>query len=431
MSLGESLKGEQGIMQMKKILGFLAAGVLLSGIVGMSNAAAAGNIWMDESAEIQAKQFRKVILLPMRVGNETTGRVNANQGYNNYLHARINKKIKNTNFLGFGEQLEEKKQILRETPEYQALLGNFSSETERAKNIYDATMADGYLVPHLRRQEVRVDHSPATWTTVRMEAYHDIINGPKGNKYKVNYHTWFQNHQIPGYDNYLQMMDMDFVLYDASTGKKAMTLVDYYKNYGVDARHAFKQITKNFVGDWGRLKRHPEQKVAKDAPAISLGNIVIPEDIKQDELVAKTLEYAIQDEAENSLKKVRFDNSGAKTRYYITGKVTRCNSGQTWHQPYATVQTMFDHSEKFQWEDSNGNKQTATKNYYRSVITNHYGYYSFWYEVGVALRVIDSQTGSIVCSVFRTESDDDRYAEALRKSIKRLCKTIDNKIGEK
>ena len=99
---------------MKKILGSLAAGVLLSGAVGMSYAAAAGNIWMDESADIQAKQFRKVILLPMRVGSESVGRVDANQGFNSYLHARINKKIKNTNFLGFGNQLEEKKQILRE-----------------------------------------------------------------------------------------------------------------------------------------------------------------------------------------------------------------------------------------------------------------------------------------------------------------------------
>ena len=431
MSAGESLKGEQGVMQMKKMLGFLAVGVLLSGTFGMSHAAAAGNIWMDESADIQAKQFRKVILLPMRVGSEAVGRVEANQGYNNYLHARINKKIKNTNFLGFGNQLEEKKQILRETPEYQALLGNFNSEEGRAKAIYDATMADGYLVPHLRHQEVRVDRSPATWTTVRMEAYHDIINGPKGNKYKVNYHTWLQNHQIPAYDNYLQMMDMDFVLYDASTGKKAMTLVDYYKNYGVDAWHAYKQITKNFVGDWGRLKRHAAQKVANNAPTISIGKIAIPEAIKDDELTAKTLEYAIQDELEDGLKKVKLDNSGTKTRYYITGKITRCNSGQTWHPPYATTQTMFDHSEKFQWEDSNGNKQTATKNYYRTVITDHFGRYSFWYEVGVALRVIDSQTGSIVCSVFRTETDDDRYANALRKSIRRLCKVVDNKIGER
>lgn len=416
---------------MKKILGSLAAGVLLSGAVGMSYAAAAGNIWMDESADIQAKQFRKVILLPMRVGSESVGRVDANQGFNSYLHARINKKIKNTNFLGFGNQLEEKKQILRETPEYQALLDNFFSEGARAKAIYDTTMADGYLVPHLRSKGVRVDHSPATWTTVRMESYYDLINGPKGNAYKLKYHSWIQNYQIPAHDSYLQMMNMDFVLYDASTGKQAMTLVDYYKNYGVDEWHAFKQITKNFVGDWGRLKRHPEQKVPANAPTISIGKIVIPEDIKGDEMIAKTLEYAIQDEAENSLIKVKLDNSGAKTRYYITGKITRCNSGQTWHPPYATALTMFDHSEKFQWEDSNGNKQTATKNYYRTVITNHYGYYSFWYEVGVALRVIDSQTGSIVCSVFRTETDDDRYANALRKSIRRLCKVVDNKIGER
>lgn len=418
-------------MRMKRMLSSLVVGTMLSGVMGIPYAAAAGNIWTDESADIQAKQFRKVILLPMRVGNEAIGRVDENQEYNNYLHARINKKIKNTNFLGFGNQLEEKKHILRETPEYQALLKPFPSEETRAKAIYDTTMADGYLVPHLRHKEVRVDRSPATWTSVRMESYYDILNGPKGNQYKLNYHTWVQNHQIPAYDNYLQMMDMDFVLYDASTGKKAMTLVDFYRNYGVDEWHAYKQITKNFVGDWGRLKRDQEQKVGSKAPTISLGKITIPEDIKGDELIVKTLEYAIQDEAEDSLKKVRLDTSGAKTRYAITGKVTRCNRGQTWHAPYATAQTMFDHSEKFQWVDSNGDKQTATKNYYRTVIANHFGYYSFWYEVGVALRVIDSQTGSIVCNVFRKETDDDRYAEALRKSIRRLCKTIDDKLGTK
>lgn len=223
----------------------LAAGFLLAAALPLATpvtSEAAGNIWMDENAEVQAKSFKKVVLFPIRYLGEPDGRVDQFQGYNAALAKRINKRIKRTNFMKFedpgdakaADKKREKREILRDNPAYRELLRHFDSEADRAKAVYDTTGAEGYLLPHIRYEQERVDHSPATWTTVKMESYYDIENGPQGDKSKCNYHSWYADHLIPAHDSTLQMLDMDFRLYDAATGKEAMTLIDYYRNYGVD-----------------------------------------------------------------------------------------------------------------------------------------------------------------------------------------------------
>ncbi len=186
----------------------LALGCLLAMGMPFANAEASGNIWMDESAEVQAKDFKKVVLFPLRYLQAQDGKVDEFQGYNGELAKRIHKRIKRTNFMNFedpgdakaADKKREKREILRTNPAYNELLRHFDSEADRARAVYDTTGAEGYLLPHIRYEQERVDHSPATWTRVKMETYYDIENGPYGDKSKCNYQSWYADHMIPAQD---------------------------------------------------------------------------------------------------------------------------------------------------------------------------------------------------------------------------------------
>lgn len=322
----------------------LALGCLLAAALPLVQPAAseaAGNIWMDENAEVQAKSFKKVVLFPIRYLDAPDGRVDQFQGYNAALAKRIQKRIKRTNFMNFedpgdtkaADKKREKREILRDNPAYHELLRHFGSEAERAKAVYDTTGAEGYLLPHIRYEQERVDHSPATWTRVKMERYYDIENGPQGDKSKCNYQSWYADHLIPAHDSTLQMLDMDFRLYDAATGKEAMTLIDYYRNYGVDQWHAFDQIAKNFTGDWNRLKKDSDRKVPAGAPTLGFRNLELPWNASQDEFAIKTIYYAYKDEAGDDLRRVKVDYAPNGGRYYVTGAITDYARGETWCPP--------------------------------------------------------------------------------------------------
>lgn len=426
-------------MEKKGMLRGLALGCLMAALslAQPVSSEAAGNIWMDESAEVQAKSFKKVVLFPIRYLSEPDGCVDQFQGYNAALAKRINKRIKRTNFMKFedpgdakaADKKREKREILRDDPAYRELLRHFDSEADRAKAVYDTTGAEGYLLPHIRYEQERVDHSPATWTTVKMESYYDIENGPQGDKSKCNYHSWYANHLIPAHDSTLQMLDMDFRLYDAATGKEAMTLIDYYRNYGVDQWHAFDQIAKNFTGDWNRLKKDRDRDVPAGAPTLGFRNLELPWSASQDEFAIKTIYYAYKDEAGDDLRRVKADYAPKGGRYYVTGAITDYARGETWCPPTASTSAVKDREEEFKWYDDKGNEHKGKRVYYKTEVTDSYGYYRFWYRAAADLSLVDSRTGRVVLSRSLAAEDDDRYANALRKIFKSFYKDVDKAIG--
>lgn len=416
-------------MKLKVLLGAFLMGAAL---LPMGSAAAEGNIWMDESAEVQAKEYQKVIVYPIRYRQEQDPRMESGSpldGYNNYLHKRLNKKIKKVNFFGLSPMLEEKERILRDNPAYDHLKDHFATEEERSKAIYAATAADGYLLPHIRWDNERVDHSPATWVNVQMESYVDIENGPKGNQYGLHHNYWLENHCIPGHDSVLQMLDMDFTLYDATTGRKAMTLVDFYRCYDVDQEHAFKQVADHFVGDWGRLKKdHAQENVPAGAPVLGFRALQLPAAAARDEFAVRTIDYAYKDEAGDRLKKFKVDYAPNAGQYYVTGEITDYRYREAWHQPYVTTSLakVFEQSKK--WYDEKGTEHTMTIRKYRTQIYDFFGYYSFHYDVGAHLQLVNAKTGDIVYSKELEASDTERYANALRSIMKDFYKEIDRRI---
>ena len=413
-------------MKTKVLLTLILAGVSL---LPMGNAAAAGNIWMDKSAEVEAKDYQKVILYPIRYRNERDPHAPGPgdlDGYDNYLHKRLNKKMKKVNFFGFSPMLEEKNRILRDNPAYEHLKDHFDSEEARSKAVYAATAADGYLLPHIRWDNQRVDHSPETWVNVQMESYTDVENGPAGDKSGLNYNRWWTSHCIPGHDSVLQMLDMDYTLYDATTGRKAMTLVDYYRCYDVSEEHAFKQVANHFVGDWYRQKNdHAQKGISADAPVLGFRELSLPAEAAQDEFAIKTIYYAFKDEAGDQLKNFKVDDMPNAGQYYVTGDITEYRRGETWNPPCVTTSVGQISEEKRKWYDKNNVEQTMKIKKYATQIYDHYGYYSFYYRVGAHLKLVNAKTGEVVYSKKDTASDSERYANALRSILKDFYRDID------
>lgn len=421
-------------MNVKKMTGIILTELFLVSAGLAVPAYAIGNIWTDEHAEIQAKQYKKVVLFPIREPNESEGTFNENQGYNEYLYKELKKHVHKTNILGFGDLLKEKKHILRDNAQYDALTRHFDSEADRAKAVYDATAADGYLIPHIRWEKERVDTSPATWTRVKMESYYNIIDGPDGSKYQQNYNSWWHDHLIPESQATLQMLDMDFILYDAYTGKKAMTRIDYYRNYNVDQRHALKRIGRGLAKDWAKLRKDKDNTVPANAPTMGFRNFTLPDSAANDEFAIKTIYYAIKDEAGDTLKNVKVDYSPNGGQYYVTGDVTYYNRGETWNPPSASASPHCYKTEKFQWYDDKGAAHTGERKYYTTNdddIIDHAGYYSFWYKVGMNLRLVNASTGDVVYEKYDEASDPDFYADSLRSILHGFYKQVDKIIGVK
>lgn len=416
-------------MNGKKKRNIVAICMALLSVTGINSASAEGNIWMDESAEVQASHFKKVVVYPIRYPEERDGDYNRDPQYNSMLLKRLNKRGKGVNWMGFSPMLEEKKHILRDNPKFDRLRNHFNTEQERANAVFDATAADGYLLPHVRWDHVRTDHSPATWTTVQMESYYDIKDGPKGDQDKLNHCSWNASHLIPAHDSDLRMLDVDFTLIDSRSGKKTLTLVDYYRNYECDKEHAFNQIFKNFTGDWSRQRKDKPQTVPAGAPTLSFRALNLPEEAGRDELSIKTIYYAYKDTAGDCLKGVKAVYDSHDTKYYVTGTVTSYHRGQTWNPPYATTSVYKDHTEKFTWTDSEGKSHTGKKEYYKTSVSDHYGYYSFWYRVAANLKLVNASTGQTVFQRHYEESNPDRFGNSLRSVFKAFYKDVDKSIG--
>ena len=357
-------------------------GSLLLGLLCLSMAQVAsahGNIWLDTQVaqDTRATQFKKIVIFPLSDAQSAVGRPDQYGALNANLAERLKKRIKGTNFLYFEDPT-------------------------------DARAAD-------KRQEKEL--------LVRAQP------GPHGDEYKRHYHSWHEAHLIPEATSTLQMLDVDFTLYDAYTQQKALTLIDYYRCYDVDVAHAFAQVAKNFAGDWYRLKKSKAAQPAAGAPTLSCHELTLPEATAQDEFAVKTIDYAFTDEALTSLKHVRVKDAAAGSRYYVTGRINTYERGERWVAPSASTSTQLDWTETFTWYDSDNKEHTGKRKYYSTAITDHYGHNTFYYHVNATLQLVDSLTGQTALERRYDREDAERYANALRDMFGDFYREIDKTIG--
>ena len=372
---------------------------------------AAGNIWTDEAAVPQVKAYKQIVVFPVKYPDNSA----APQKYDEELVKRIKGRIKRIKIV---------------TASNDAVLGkDFADESQRAAAVA-ATGADAYLVPEIRVSKDRIDHSPAAQTAVRIEEFDDIYNGPYGSDSMLRYHSWYTDYLIPPADNALKNMDVTFSLYDAHTGKPALTLIDYYRTYNVSEEHAFSQIAKNFTGDWSRLR---SSKVHNDKNGMKfyLDNLTLPAEGLND-FDGKTIAYAYCDEAQADLKKVNFLNAGQKelAQYEIKGTLTDYTAGETWSPPSVLAEPEPVWSHYFIWRDRDGHTHEGRRVHYETRITPYSGRYAFWYHTAASLFLLDSRTGKVLMTRQVEAADKERYANALRKMFKSFYKDVNKFLTE-
>ena len=113
----------------------------------------------------------------------------------------------------------------------------------------------------------------------------------------------------------------------------------------------------------------------------------------------------------------------------MTGAITDYARGETWCPPTASAVTVRDRTEEFKWYDDKGTEHKGRRIYYKTEVSDSYGYYRFWYRVAAKLSLVDSRTGDVVLSRYLEAEDSDRYANALREIFKRFYKDVDKAIG--
>lgn len=401
-------------------------------------ASAHGNIWMDLNADENERvtAFHRILLFPLSDTSSLDGHADRYRLWNDELAKRLDRRIKNTDFIRFANPNDDgtsdrkkgKNQITKEDPRY-SLLQHFPDEEARAEAVYESDGADGYLLPHLGRCYERTEVSPATWTTVEMESYYEIENGPHGDSGARHYRSWYVNHLIPASEQKQQVMDLDFTVYNARTHQKALTLVDHYRCYGVDESHAFEQAVKNFAGDWSRLKKQKERDIPQGAPTLSLRDLVLPEKASKDDFAVKTVDYAYRDEARDTLKRVKVLAGTDNGRYSVTGTIYSYDCDERWIEPSASTSPSLQWTDTFTWRDRDGKEHTGERRYYRSEITDHYGYHQPYYHVRATLRLVDNLTGEAVFSQTYEREDTERYANALRDMFGDFFREVDHRIG--
>ena len=134
-------------------------------------------------------------------------------------------------------------------------------------------------------------------------------------------------------------------------------------------------------------------------------------------------------EAGDDLRRVKADYAPKGGRYFVTGAITDYARGETWCPPTASTSAVKDREEEFKWYDDKGNEHKGKRVYYKTEVTDSYGYYRFWYRAAADLSLVDSRTGRVVLSRSLAAEDDDRYANALRKIFKSFYKDVDKAIG--
>lgn len=403
--LREFLSKKGGMISMNKFLKILiTAAALGAGNLAAANNSieAAGNIWAVEEGAIPVTSYKRIIIMPME---NATAAQSALQ--NSILQERASKRLKKTKF--------ENMSAMATATEKEALLASLQA-------------GDAYLVPRLHKLKKYTEKSPATWVNVEKVSYDNIENGPHGSAYRLHYWSAYEPYLIPEHYNPRLDIDIDYTLYDGITKQPVMTLADYYTSGNTDEKDAFETITKNFTGDWSRLKKD-RRKNYKTNLTIGFKPLNCTAEIASNEMAVRTLEFALRDEAANRLKNLRpvFTND-AVCDYYVTGEVTKYACEKTWIAPTVSTEMDEDYSEEFSWYDKNDKEHIGYRRHYRTKITDCFGYTKQSYQVALSLQLIDAKTGEVIATKYKTAGDDKRYANAVRDILKDFYRDVDQKI---
>ncbi len=386
-----------------------------------------GVFWYDMNAGLE--QWKKVVIFPLANAwardKFLIDRSETSLLYweNKHLMERFEKKIRNLHTIRLSPDIREKGEILID--KYGVLLQKYPSERARAEAVFEQTGADMYILPTFKQNKVQVDISPRVEVDLELKSWTEEKNGPDGDK-KYDEKKWTEHHVIPETKVYLHIMELEFDGYDTEANK-VLTFTDARREYGVDEKHQFRNITKYIRKDFGDIKSRKRADKGK-AGELTIGfqNLKAPKNLGLDEFALRGIYFATQVEALDNLDGVRVlidGNAPTTPNYYVTGMINRWEMKSTWHAPYATVSSSLEKTEKSKWTDKNGKEHEKKTYYYKDKITDHLGGWSFWFYAGAQLQLIDARTGAAVLSK-NYLNGNDKIMDAYRADLDSFYKDV-------
>ena len=323
--------------------------------------------------------------------------------------------------------IKEKDEILID--KYSVLLNPYPSEKARAEAVFEQTGADMYLFPRFRSNHVQKDISPRTEFNVELRSWTEETGGPDGYR-KYNERKWTEHHVIPEKAVFLHIMELEFDGYDTDANK-VLTFHDSRREYNVDERHQFKNISKYIRKDFEDIKSGKRDDKGKTGTAtVGFKDIKLPPDVGGNEFSIKGAYFGMKIEAVDRLKnfKVITDaNSNEPLNYYVTGNVSTWRMISTWNPPKVTVYASVIDSEEKEWYDSQGKKHKMKIKKYQDKITDHYAYWSFVWQVRATFQLINARTGEVIVT-HSNVNNNDKVMDAYRQILKEFYKKVNERF---
>ena len=414
-----------------------------------------GELWYDATSHLP--QYKKIVIYPIK-GMDGNFKIDENEKSevyqaNDYFDKRFVRKL-NIKTVPLGSSLKENKEIRVDEEKYKSLYNDFSEETERAAAVTAITAANGYIIPQIDLDYTEPHISPAKTVTVQMKSYTREEDGPNGDK-TYDERSWTETHTIPEFQLMLYHLGIEYNMFDRN-GKKIMTYRNaehtYGENYGglfgtltgifggkrthsinENRYHVeiFKHIVDEFRKDFKDIQKNfkDNKKKVRLPKCIGFQEITLPAELAKDEYILNSVNFSVKDSAfQYTNLEIDYDGNGS-AKYFVKGAVTSYSLNRYWVEPSATVSEVLDSEEKSDWYDSDGNKHTKKIKKYKSVITDHHGYWDYKATVGGTFYLVDGN-GNVLLT-YNDRKTDDKPADAFLHLMKDFYGKVNNLLDEK
>ena len=405
----------------------------LTMLIMQSAAHAYGIFWYDLNSDIG--EWKKVVIFPLANSNDkNTYLIDRNENSllyweNKHLMERFEKKIKNLHTVRLAPGIDEEKEIL--VDKYSVLLQPYPNEKARAEAVFEQTGADMYILPRFKEKRIQKDISPSKTVTVEMRSWTEEKNGPDGNR-TYDEKKWTVTHVIPEKEIFLHIMELEFEGYDTEANK-VLTFIDSRREYNVDDKHQFRNITKYIRKDFGDIKSGKRNDKGKSGiKTIGFKDLKLPSNVGSDEFALKGAYFGMKIEALDKLKnfKVIVDpKSNESLDYYVTGSINNWEMRSIWHEPYASTSKSLVESKESKWYDKNGKEHKMTTKKYKTEIIDNFAYWEFKWNVNANFQLINTKTGQVEIIESKNETDD-KIMDAYRHILASFYGKINKQFGK-
>lgn len=168
-----------------------------------------------------------------------------------------------------------------------------------------------------------------------------------------------------------------------------------------------------------------------DIKQIGFRHIELPNNVRNEEIIIKSLYFTLKDEAEK-LKKVSLNydpKNTAEDDAYIVVYLHKYDLVPTWNAPYAEMKPKELWSREQDWKDEKGKKHTKTTTRYETEPYGVPGKYTFEAQVVADFVVVSAKTQEILFAHSDAKTDD-KEMDAYREIVKEFYKKLNKKLKE-